>query len=77
VAGVPVVGGPNAAVRDALREASQREVTVAGGVALAAAVREALEPTLHERLARAATGAGEGLTWEAVLPAWVDALMRA
>ena len=76
VAGVPIVGGPNRAVREAMREASQREVVRAGAEALAEAVRDAVGPS-YEGLCEAARRAGRHATWEAALPRWEAAIMRA
>lgn len=74
VAGVPVLGGPNAAVRAAVRTAGQAEVCDAGPDALAEAVSSALEPSRRAALAEAARRAGAGLDWGAVLPAWLRAI---
>ncbi|MGM0575703.1 MAG: glycosyltransferase [Myxococcota bacterium] len=76
-AGVPVVGGPNAAVREALRDSGQVEVASAGPAALARAVRRALEPVRHASLRAAAREAGAGLRWDAVLPEWEAHLIGA
>lgn len=70
VAGVPVLGGPNAAVREAVRAAGQRQVRRAGPTALAACVRSALEPASLGSLRRAASAAGRAYTWASVLPRW-------
>ena len=76
VAGVPLVGGPNEAVRRAVEAAGQRVVRRAGPEALAAAVRGALEPASLARSQRAAKIAGERYTWPAVLPGWEAVLAR-
>jgi len=75
-AGVPVLGGPNEAVREALGAAGQREVRHPGAQALAQAVRAALEPAALSSLRRAARAAGAAYTWPAVLPGW-EAMIRA
>jgi glycosyltransferase involved in cell wall biosynthesis len=74
VAGVPLVGGPNVAVREAIRQWGQFEVTEPGPEALAAAVKRALEPSEWTVLAARALDAGQHLTWPAVtrrVQAWL------
>jgi hypothetical protein len=73
VAGVPVVGGPNRAVRSAVRAAGQLEVTECGARALATAVHCALGPMYASLRARAQC-AGRDYEWSAVLPEWEAAL---
>lgn len=76
VAGVPVVGGPNRAVRAAMRASGQVEVVDHAQGALAECVLRALGPA-HGELAHAARAAGQGLTWQSVLPRWEAAIEHA
>ena len=74
VAGVPVVGGPNLAVRAAMREAGQVEVAQSGPRALAAAIRTAIKPREYEALRTRAAIAGRPLRWDRALTPWAEAL---
>ena len=69
VAGVPIVGGPNRAVRTAVRELGQFEVAKGGPLALATAVQRALSVS-HSALRETAQRIGRDYTWSAVLPKW-------
>jgi glycosyltransferase involved in cell wall biosynthesis len=73
-AGVPLVGGPNHAVRQVLREAGQFEVRDSGASALQSAVAEALAPATYRKLEAAAEEARSFHHWRGVLPAWEQAL---
>jgi glycosyltransferase involved in cell wall biosynthesis len=75
VAGVPVVGGPNAAVREALELHGQVSVALPGHERLASEVRRALEPEVRIVLADRARQAGRLLGWSVVAPKW-RALLR-
>ncbi len=75
VAGTPLVGGPNRAVRTAMRAANQVEVESSGSTALVRAVRHALDGGLLRRQ-RDARALGETLRWASVLPRWEAALCR-
>ena len=74
VSGIPIVGGPNLAVRDALRTYGQLEVSRPGPIALADAIRHALKPSVYTRLRNASLRAGAVLRWESVIPEWNDAI---
>jgi hypothetical protein len=73
VAGVPIVGGPNPAVRTAVREAGQVEVGEEGAQALVTAVQRALGAT-HAALRQRAQRVGRDYAWSAVLPQWESVL---
>lgn len=77
VAGVPVLAGPNRAVRAAARRLGQAEVTGSGAAALASAVNRCLNAESHAKLALEARLRGVELGWERVLPAWLKAIERA
>jgi hypothetical protein len=77
VSGIPIVGGPNLAVRDALRTYGQLEVSKPGPTALADAIRHALKPSVYTRLRSASLRAGTSLRWESVIPGWNEALATA
>ena len=74
VAGVPCVGGPNLAVRHAMREHGQLECFSSTATALGQAVDEALCPPTYERLRSRALVAGQELTWSAVTHTWLGAV---
>ena len=73
VAGVVIVGGPNRAVRQAVRAAGQIEVIDDGPHALAAAVRYALGDA-HAGLRQKARSVGHDYRWPVLLPEWERAL---
>ena len=73
VAGVAIVGGPNKAVRAAVRTAGQVEVTSDDPHALAAAVRYALGEA-HAGLRQKARFVGNDYRWPVLLPEWERAL---
>lgn len=77
VAGTPLLGGPNPAIADALRAAGQHALVDAEARSLVSAVRQALNPDEHARLAHAARAAGRQLSWSAVLPGWLRVLREA
>lgn len=77
VAGVPVVGGPNVAVREALDSYGQVTVTLRGSSPLAREVARALEPELHRVLRDRAREAGRELDWAALAPKWRQLLREA
>ena len=74
VAGVPMVGGPNHAVRSAMRELGQIEVTSPGAAALDRAVHRALDESVvcRQRL----TAHRESWGWESVARQWLPTLER-
>lgn len=77
VAGVPVLAGPNRAVREAARRLGQAEVAEPGAEALADAVIWCLNRENHVKLASEARLRGAERGWERVLPAWLSAMERA
>jgi glycosyltransferase involved in cell wall biosynthesis len=76
-AGVPVLAGPNLAARDAARRLGQAEVTEDGAVPLASAVVAALSREAHAALRAEAQRHATTLGWDAVLPAWLQAIEQA
>jgi glycosyltransferase involved in cell wall biosynthesis len=74
VAGVPCLGGPNAAVRQAMRELGQRECMSAGVHSLKQAIDETLESPTYSEIKLRAQEVGSRLTWPAVSDIWLNAL---
>lgn len=75
VAGVPVLGGPNAAVREAMADLGQQQVSEVGAQPLADGVRRVLEPRRYRLLQDRAREAGRSLEWSVLGQRW-SALIR-
>jgi hypothetical protein len=74
VAGVPCLGGPNLAVREAMREFGQRECIAQGAHGLKRAIDEALDAPVYGDLKSRAEQIGPQLTWSAVSDIWLETL---
>lgn len=70
VAGVPVVGGPNHAVVDALEDAGQIAVYDGTAQSLAVAVENALRDAPRKRMVSDALRHGKRFDWSAVVTDW-------
>ena len=71
VAGVPCVGGPNHAVRQAMREFGQLECTEDGPDALTRAIEKALEHQCYGKLQSRARELGDLLQWHIAVKHWL------
>lgn len=74
VAGVPCVGGPNRAVRDAMRAFEQVDCPATTADELAQHIREALIPATHQELRRRARDVGKTLRWDHAVTSWIHAI---
>ena len=72
VAGVPCLGGPNHAVRAAMREYRQAECFESDAGTLSRAIEQALCTHQYNRLKARALESGSNLTWQAVAKAWTQ-----
>ncbi len=77
VSGVPVVGGPNLAVREAMALFGQQEVEAEGSERLAEGVLRALKPDRHGVLKDRAREAGQALEWSSLGPRWAQIVRAA